>query len=71
MMLTENMKSWLKQIAQEHYGSAKKNHIWAMGSLTNEEATELELLADEHMDFARMLDNLAKGDYYTFNRKEI
>lgn len=71
MMLTENMKSWLKQTAQEHYKAAKNNHIWAMGSRTTEEATQFELCADEHRAFARMLENLANGNYYTFNRSEV
>lgn len=71
MLFTKNMKSWLRCHAQEHYQHAKNYHIWALGSDTNEKATELELCADEHRVFAQMLENLAKGDYYTFNRKEM
>lgn len=61
MELTENMKLFLKQDAQEHYKQAKNHHIWAMGSRTNEEATQLEQLADEHRALAHMLENLANG----------
>jgi hypothetical protein len=60
MELTEKMKTWLNQHAQEHYQYAKNCHIWALSSDTNDEATELELCADEHRAFARTLENLAK-----------
>ena len=61
MKLTENMRLFLKQDAQEHYNKARNHHIWAMGCHTNEEAIQLEQLADEHRALAHMLENLANG----------
>ena len=62
-MMTENMKIWLKELylseADEHFGTASNEHLWALGS-DNEEAMMLhEINAAEHRDFAEMLISMA------------
>ena len=61
--MTENMKIWLKELyleaAEEHYGAASNEHLWALGS-DNDEASMLhEMNADEHRAFAIMLEDMA------------
>ena len=60
--LTENMKEWLSEIfnkgIEEHKASSRSNHVWAMGARTNEEATQFEQNAYEHMTFARVLETI-------------
>lgn len=57
--LTKTQKKWLKELlndeADNALARAKNNHIWAMGSKTNEEATEHELIADELRGYAKAL----------------
>ena len=62
--LTENMKTWLKDIyltaAVEQRSAASNYHLFALGSENNESATAFEELADEHREFAHILECLAK-----------
>lgn len=62
--LTENMKTWLKDIylsaAVEQRSAASNYHLFALGSDSNEKATQFEELADEHREFAHILECLAK-----------
>ena len=62
--LTENMVIWLKDLyfeaAEEHREAAKSCHIFALGSETNEGAVQFEQFADEHREFAHILECLAK-----------
>ena len=57
--LTKTQKKWLKELlndeADNALAQAKNNHIWAMGSKTNEEATKHELMADELRGYAKVL----------------
>ena len=63
-MLTENMKMWLQQMyrneAKEQRGTASNCHIFALGSDTQEDAEQFEQFADEHREFANILENMAK-----------
>ena len=63
-MLTENMKLWLQQMyrneAEEHRGTASNCHIFALGSDTQEDAEQFEQFADEHREFADILDAMAE-----------
>ena len=62
-MMTENMKLWLKELylnaAKEHRGAASNEHLWALGSDTEEAMTLHEINAAENMDFADMLTDMA------------
>lgn len=61
--MTETMKIWLKELyleaAEEHYGAASNEHLWALGS-KGEEAVFHEMNADENRAFAMMLEDMAK-----------
>jgi hypothetical protein len=63
--MTETMKIWLKELyldaAKEHYGAARNEHLWALGSDTNEEAAQHECYADENRAFAMMLEDMANN----------
>lgn len=62
--MTENMKIWLKELylkaAEEHYGAASNEHLWALGSDNDEAAMLHEMNADENRAFAMMLEGMAK-----------
>ena len=62
--MTETMKLWLKKLyleaAEEHYGAASNEHLWALGSDNTEAAMLHEMNADEHRVFAMMLEDMAK-----------
>lgn len=62
-MLTENMKMWLQQMyrneAKEQRGTAENCHIFALGSDTQEDAEQFEQFAEEHREFANILDAMA------------
>ena len=62
--MTENMKIWLKELyleaAEEHYGAASNEHLWALGSDNDEAAMLHEMNADENRAFAMMLEDMAK-----------
>ena len=61
--MTENMKLWLKELylneAEEHFTTAKNEHLCALGSPTNEASMLHELNADEHRAFANILKSMA------------
>lgn len=61
--MTETMKIWLKKLyldaAEQHYSAASNEHLWALGSDTNEEAAQHEYYADENRAFAMMLEDMA------------
>jgi len=62
-VLTETMKIWLKELylktATDHKDAAYTCHLWALGSEDNESATQWEIYADEHREFAHILECLA------------
>lgn len=62
-MMTENMKIWLKRLyleaAEEHYGAASNEHLWALGAPTDEATMLHEMNANEHREFAMMLEYMA------------
>ena len=61
--MTENMKTWLKELylnaAEEHRGAASNEHLWALGSDTEEAMMLHEINAVENMDFADILTDMA------------
>jgi len=63
VVLTANMTTWLKELylnaATESRKSASNYHLFALGS-ENESATAFEEMADEHREFAHILECLAK-----------
>ena len=62
--MTENMRIWLKRLyleaAEEHYGAASNEHLWALGAPNDEAAMLHEMNADENRAFAMMLEDMAK-----------
>lgn len=62
-MMTENMKLWLKELyleeARDRRIVASNEHLWALGSDTNEAAMLHEMNADENRAFAMMLEEMA------------
>lgn len=58
--LTPNMKRWLKSLYRaeidEALGTAKHEHLCALGSNTTEAATNHEQNADECREYARILE---------------
>lgn len=63
--MTENMKSWLNELylseADNHLETAKNEHLWALGSSTDEAVMLHEMNADEHRMFANMLKAMANN----------
>ena len=62
-MMTENMKLWLKELylseANDHFETARFEHLCALGAPTNEASTLHEMNADKHRAFARILQSMA------------
>ena len=58
-------KIWLKDIylnaAKEHLDTAKFEHLCALGSSNNEIATIHENSADDHREFAHILEFMAEN----------
>lgn len=61
--MTENMKLWLKELylneAEEHFATAKNEHLYALGVPTNEASILHEMNANEHRVFAHILIEMA------------
>ena len=64
-MMTENQREWLKGLyrkaAENHLITASNEHLWALGSDSNEMAVMHEQNAEEHREFAMMLKDLANN----------
>lgn len=64
-MMTENQREWLKglyrEAAEDHLITASNEHLWALGSNSNETAVMHEKNAEEHRDFADMLKDFANN----------
>lgn len=62
--MTENMKIWLKELyeneANDHFETARFEHLCALGSPTDEASMLHEMNADEHRVFAMILEDMAK-----------
>ena len=77
-MITENQREWLKGLyrkaAENHLITASNEHLWALGSDSNEMAVMHEQNAEEHRDFANMLKNFANNiqedEQYELSRKQ-
>jgi hypothetical protein len=61
--MTENMKIWLKELylneANDHFETARFEHLCALGAPTDEASMLHEMNADEHRAFAMMLEDMA------------
>ena len=64
---TENQVEWLKKMLEaeikEAFGSASNNHLWALGSETDEESVMFEESSDAWRDYAEKLQELIKKPY--------
>ena len=64
-MMTENMKIWLKKLyleaAGDHLITANNEHLFALGSPTGEAAMLHEMNAEEHREFANILNYMANN----------
>jgi hypothetical protein len=62
--MTENMKFWLKELyeneAKDHLETARFEHLCALGAPTDEASMLHEINADEHREFAKKLQDMAK-----------
>lgn len=62
--MTENMKFWLKELyleeAENHFITASNEHLCALGSPNGEAAMLHEMNAEEHREFAIILQDMAK-----------
>lgn len=62
---TANQVAWLKEMLEaeieEALGSASNNHLWALGSETDEEAEMFEMNSDEWRDYAEKLQRYLKN----------
>ena len=56
--MTENQKRWLEELIEEHHVAASNERLWAKGAPDLETAQMHEENADEHVEFAQMLENL-------------
>ncbi len=56
--MTENQKIWLEELIEEHRVAASNERLWAKGSPDAETAQMHEENAEEHLEFANMLNTL-------------
>lgn len=56
--MTENQRRWLEELIEEHTVAASNERLWAKGAPDLETAQMHEENADEHVEFAQMLENL-------------
>ena len=56
--MTENQKIWLEELIEEHRITASNERLWAKGAPDGETATMHEANAEEHIEFADMLETL-------------
>lgn len=65
--MTENMKIWLRALyleaADQHYGAADNEHLWALGAPNDETAMLHEMNAEENRAFAMMFEDMAYKIY--------
>jgi hypothetical protein len=54
--MTENQKLWLKEIIEEHQVAASNERLWSFGSSDIEQINMHLENAEEHTEFADMLE---------------
>jgi hypothetical protein len=59
--MTENQKLWLEELIEEHRVAASNERLWAKGSKDSEQARMHEENAEEHMEFADLLETLKEN----------
>jgi hypothetical protein len=62
--MTENMRIWLKELyekeAKEHRIAAGNTHLVALGCDDSESVKQFEEYAEEHRQFAKILEEMAE-----------
>ena len=56
--MTENQKTWLEELIEEHKVAASNERLWSKGAADEEQARMHEENAEEHAEFAEMLASL-------------
>ena len=56
--MTENQKIWLEELIEEHRVAASNERLWAKGAPDAESAQMHEENAEEHSEFADMLERI-------------
>jgi hypothetical protein len=59
--MTENQKLWLEELLEEHRVAASNERLWAKGANDSEQARMHEENAEEHMEFADLLETLKEN----------
>lgn len=59
--MTENQKLWLEELIEEHRVAASNERLWAKGSNDPEQARMHEENAEEHAEFADLLETLKEN----------
>jgi hypothetical protein len=62
--MTETQKIWLEELIEEHRVAASNERLWAKGAPDAETAEMHEANAEEHMEFADMLQTLCGDKLY-------
>lgn len=60
--MTENQKLWLREIIDDHRVAASNERLWSLGSKTTEQINMHLENAEEHTEFADMLEELLKEE---------
>ena len=58
--MTENQKLWLAEIIEEHRVAASNERLWSLGSKDVEQINMHLENAEEHTEFADMLEEILK-----------
>lgn len=56
--MTENQKLWLKELIEEHRVAASNERLWSLGAKDTEQINMHLENAEEHAEFADMLESL-------------
>ena len=59
--MTENQKTWLEELIEEHRVAASNERLWSKGAADEEQARMHKENAEEHAEFAEMLASLMEG----------
>lgn len=60
--MTENQKLWLEELIEDHRVAASNERLWSKGANDEEQARMHEENAEEHIEFADMLEGLLRGN---------
>lgn len=60
--MTENQKLWLEELIDEHRVAASNERLWSKGAHDAEQTRMHEENAEEHAEFADMLESLLRDE---------